>query len=64
MKCRTEATPTKPAMVYMVLLYRKGLNEKTGKLYNIVCNNLGSIVPGGIMVINLEMVKVLASIRV
>jgi hypothetical protein len=34
--------------VYMVLLYRKGLNEKTG----------------GIMVINLEMVKVLASIRV
>ena len=45
MKCSAEARVTRPAMVYIVLLYRKGE---------------GSKVPAGIIVINLEMVRVLA----
>ena len=45
MKCRAEATLTRPAMVYIVLLYRKGL---------------GSTVPAGMILISLEMVRVLA----
>ena len=65
MKCITEATPTKPAMVYMVLLYRNGLQLVTDvKYWMFIYCYLGSIVPGGIIVINLDIVRVFASIKV
>ena len=47
-KCKAAATPTKADMVYIVLLYRNGE---------------GSTVPGGIIVISLFIVSVLASIK-